>query len=516
MKIEFQSEPSIKLHGYSPEDLSEILARVTAGVKPSSLKGDFILVAEGLDAATNKPLTVFVSTVVAAIPYYFYLAESRLIHSTNVFDCCQAAGLLWEWNWEALGQIALFDHVFGDLSLHKSISRIPQASVVKVCNGELEVFKEPFWTELFNGEKHNVKCTDATSILLDILSELPTENGYSLSLSAGYDSRLLLACMAHLNRSVTTACMGAPDSTDPRIAQQLAHHEGYDFKLVEIEPVDYVTWANDIVKTTSGEKTFQHWHSGIYSKKVGFASSSIHLAGANGEFARSFFFDKGFIAKLLDTLKFSRWDYWLALRNSSLRQTAPEIRLAIEPDSSFGQMFDARSQMNKVFIKGLRFGDGLDRFYTSERVRNFIGLGLALYRSEFTTMSPFLDARFICYAANLKRHDKLANRMHKSVIEQLKPKLLDFPTDESGFPMSSAVKPLYFMEKKSVKKYQRHQDAQTLPQVKSWARQGFAELIETNKFEPDLKLQTEAEKWNLAISIGVVLEVLQKLGIKKA
>ena len=72
------------------------------------------------------------------------------------------------------------------------------------------------------------------------------------------------------------------------------------------------------------------------------------------------------------------------------------------------------------------------------------------------------------------------------------------------------------MEKKSVKKYQRHQDAQTLPQVKSWARQGFAELIETNKFEPDLKLQTEAEKWNLAISIGVVLEVLQKLGIKKA
>jgi hypothetical protein len=37
----------VTLHGQSPEDPRDILARIASGAKPSSLNGDFVLVAEG-------------------------------------------------------------------------------------------------------------------------------------------------------------------------------------------------------------------------------------------------------------------------------------------------------------------------------------------------------------------------------------------------------------------------------------------------------------------------------------
>ncbi|MFM5892321.1 MAG: hypothetical protein ACKPFD_07010 [Dolichospermum sp.] len=64
MKFKFDSKPQLTLHGYSPETPIELFNKVVAGAKPSSLKGDFVLIAEGYNWETGKPLTVFVSTVV--------------------------------------------------------------------------------------------------------------------------------------------------------------------------------------------------------------------------------------------------------------------------------------------------------------------------------------------------------------------------------------------------------------------------------------------------------------------
>jgi hypothetical protein len=515
MKIEFRSNATIKLHGYSPENSEEILTRVLSGAKPSSLKGDFILVAEGTDAATGNPLTIFISTVVSAVPYFLYLTETHCVHSNNVVDCCIAAGLNWQWNWDALAQLALFDHVLGNVSLHQSISRIPAASVIKICGNKIDKFTEPFWTELYETNKTTSKLEDAAPVLLDILSELPANDHYALSLSAGYDSRVLLACMSYLKREITTASMGLSDSTDPRIAQQLAYAMNYDFKHIEINPDDYLTYADHILKTTNGEKLFWHWHTGIYTKKVGFYPSAIHLAGSNGEFARSYYFDKGFIASFIDMISYSRWDYWLMLKNATRRRVAPEIRGAMELQSNLLDRLDVRLQMKSALVPGLCFGDGLDCFYAKERVRHFIGLGLALYRSDYLTISPFLDARFIRYTVKLRRQDKLANRMHRTVIKQLRPELLDFPTDESGVPMRLEPGLFYFLKKTGMKGYSRYQDAQKLPQVINWGRSGFCELGgDVKLFESNDRLKAMVSQWNLAITIGAFSELLSKMRLK--
>ncbi|MFM6674262.1 MAG: hypothetical protein ACKPJO_29735 [Dolichospermum sp.] len=459
---------------------------------------------------------MFVSTVVAAVPYYFYLSKSHFVHSASVFDCCLAAGLSWSWNWDALAQIALFDHVLGNESLHSAIFRVPQASIVEVYDGKKQIETEPFWTELYKSKNITADLSNASSVLIDILSELPVNENYSLSLSAGYDSRALLACMAFLNRNVALASMGKINSTDPRIAGQLAQSVGYNFRRIEIVPDDYVHYASDILKTTSGEKTFWHWHTGIYTKKVEFDPTAIHLVGSNGEFARSYFFDKGIVAETIDKVGFSRWDYWLGLKNSVKRRMASNLKNAMNPQSLFLSRLNSTLQLKRSFIPGMRFGDGLDNFYASERVRNFIGLGLALFRSKYTTFSPFLDARFIRYTAMARRYDKLANRMHKAVIGQLRPELLNFPTDESGTPMHSDSGYLYFLKHGQMIGYNCYKDALKIPEVKNWARLGFCELGGNEKLLDFDKANLEQKGWQLFMTIGAVSECLQKNGIQKA
>ncbi|MFM6270699.1 MAG: hypothetical protein ACKPFA_30005, partial [Dolichospermum sp.] len=223
----------------------------------------------------------------------------------------------------------------GNESLHSAIFRVPQASIVEVYDGKKQIETEPFWTELYKSKNITADLSNASSVLIDILSELPVNENYSLSLSAGYDSRALLACMAFLNRNVALASMGKINSTDPRIAGQLAQSVGYNFRRIEIVPDDYVHYASDILKTTSGEKTFWHWHTGIYTKKVEFDPTAIHLVGSNGEFARSYFFDKGIVAETIDKVGFSRWDYWLGLKNSVKRRMASNLKNAMNPQSLF-------------------------------------------------------------------------------------------------------------------------------------------------------------------------------------
>src|SRR5262249_46292197 len=154
------------------------------GARPSALKGDFVLVAEGREAGSGEPLTVFISTVVTAVPHFFARAGAHWVHGTDVFECCRAAGSPWRWDWDALAQLVMFDHVLGNVSLHPDIERVPPRSVLRLCGTRRELDSEPFWTEIHEHRRGRALPTDAAEVLLEILSELPASGQFSLSLSA--------------------------------------------------------------------------------------------------------------------------------------------------------------------------------------------------------------------------------------------------------------------------------------------------------------------------------------------
>ncbi len=88
--------------------------------------------------------------------------------------------------------------------------------------------------------------------------------------------------------------------------------------------------------------------------------------------------------------------------------------------------------------------DALDCLYATERVRHFIGSGLALYARHGAPRSPFLDARWIGAVARLPRAERLGSNHHRRAIAALWPNLLGFPVGSDG-PMERRAPPLYHL-----------------------------------------------------------------------
>jgi hypothetical protein len=104
------------------------------------------------------------------------------------------------------------------------------------------------------------------------------------------------------------------------------------------------------------------------------------------------------------------------------------------PELSANGFHDSRALAEE--ITGLAGGSGsgldqLDRFYTTQRVRHFIGNGLALYQHNIPTVSPFLDSRWIRAAAGLRRADRLGDNFHRFVIGRNLPQLMQYPTGKT-------------------------------------------------------------------------------------
>ena len=87
----------------------------------------------------------------------------------------------------------------------------------------------------------------------------------------------------------------------------------------------------------------------------------------------------------------------------------------------------------------------LDHFYLEERVRHFIGNGLALYGLSAAWRTPFLSVPWIAEAEKVPRSWKLGNNWHRHAIARLLPELLDFPEQGVATTMAKTHAPFYWM-----------------------------------------------------------------------
>jgi len=76
---------------------------------------------------------------------------------------------------------------------------------------------------------------------------------------------------------------------------------------------------------------------------------------------------------------------------------------------------------------------GLERFYTFERVRHFIGAGLVCYAKFGRPFSPFLHPAWIYYVSQLPWEQKSQSWFHRYAIEHLNPFLASLPFNPSSF-----------------------------------------------------------------------------------
>lgn len=438
---------AFNLIGYSPWGPERILEAIKKGITISSIPGDFVFIAEG--AYEGENVTVLASSVISALPYFYCVMPDgeTLAHAETVFDCCRIAGIKWEWNEKALNCLAMLEHTVGEDTLHRQVKRMPPATIIEFSSGKLKVHQDDPWNEVLCEKNVEDNILHAITTLECIVAEMLCEGKAAISLSAGYDSRALLALANKIGVKPIVGTMGHPGSTDVKIAAAIARHLSLEHRVVEIQPDDYLKYAKQIVQITSGTKTANHWHTYIFTRHVDFPRDHAHLVGSNGEFVRSYYFDKGALSLLADASPFDLVKPFLKLKYGPKRRMPIKTSKTLLPDEGEVSFETVPDYVSSLTNTASTFGQRLDRLYSLHRVRHFIGNGLALYNSIITTLSPFLDTRFIALGATLPKHLKLNSRFHSKLISHISPQLATFPVDDTGTAMSEREKPFYWLQK---------------------------------------------------------------------
>ncbi len=438
-------------HGYSPLSPELIATRVFEGVSPDKIPGDFVL---GWDTSEGGNCIQWIaSSKVSAIPCYLCLDKKsgRMHWGSNPIDCLRKAGLVWEWNDSAVMSVALLGHTSQDQSLAAGVHRMRAGSVVALNDGSITERKVS--TVPDDTTTKRVDIEKLSECLSQIVGEYVEGKNVSLSLSAGYDSRLLLALVLKHGCMPDIATMGSPKTTDLEIAKAIAKDFGVTHRSVSLDARDYLRYGKEIARLTGGSKTADHWHTYLFAKNAGFGDDSIHLAGSNGEFIRSYYFDKGLLSELTACFPRKLAAYFLGLKNHHRRRLLKEGIGGVLSDKELArkvlsQLIDSVSGMQ---AKG--WLNALDHFYAYQRVRHFIGNGLALFRAINDTRSPFLDYRFMEMAEELPRHERLNSRTHRKLIASLVPRLGDYPVANDGIAMNQLDHVLYWRRHQPVTGY---------------------------------------------------------------
>jgi hypothetical protein len=410
----------LRVVGVTPWPVARIVAAAEREAAPPRYPGDFVVAADRNSDPGRDVLLV--SSAIGAYPYYYTQApHGRLVHGTEVFDVVRRSGLPWRWNERALRSLTMIGHLLDDETLHPDVHRMPAGAVVRYRAGRLEVRREGALSAALTGPRTSVD--DAIDAFLVALADIPGEP-LMLCLTAGLDSRAILAGLIHLGRRPLLNTAGASDHPDRVLAERIARDLGLEHAASEIRPSDYLDHGAEIATLTSGEIPAMHWHSRFL---VGDRrDAELNLKGTNGEFARSFYFDRGAQSLVVDA---SPVDLVLpqflarAERWHRRYRRPPEFVRSI---GLCGRVSFARRLAS--LCRGPRGTlDRLDLFYAEQRVRRCIGGGVRLTSAVVPSTSPFLDWRWIHTAAGLPRRAKLGGTFHRALIARCAPALMRYP-----------------------------------------------------------------------------------------
>lgn len=512
-----QTNHSVRILGYCELDESEIMKRLRAQGPDSlrDLRGEYTLVIEGPDEV------YIITSPFGALHYFYTVKNGALYHSDKLVEIIAQSGLSWEWDWRGLGDVCQLENLTDNISLHRQIKKVPSGSVLHFKEGTISL-ESRLWVDSIESGKPDPEA--ALDVLNDEAAYWAGENPY-LSLSGGFDSRVILSSLLKQGIKPHLITMGTDTASDVIVARQISSKFGLNLDLINIELEDLLTHASDISALTNGTKTARHWHTYIYPNKAGIGKDNTFYVGTLGEFARSYFFDNGFLGQIGDMLpRPALLNFWkLKLRRNwtftdeELQGLAPEFREQLDENGRIERSRRLANLCHNQFLPGLA------RYYLEQRVPNFYANGVKMYLASTRWVSPFHSRQWINHIWRLGDKWKLGSNWHRYAIRNNFPELLEFQEEKGSVRgrMLPRAPLLYWTPFKQKVRYQSYDLSQ------GWYRSDrIAELLMDNLDEIDDLIDRKTAKAILDSHIGganrtrslafLLTMILWKLEVKKA
>ena len=222
----------------------------------------------------------------------------------------------------ALTNLAIFGHLIGTETLHIAVRRVGKRELVTWNGSSFHSETYPATPPLLTNP-----ADDAIESLLESVRQRSASTDV-ISFSAGFDSRVILAAFSALGLKPNLVVMGDESSTDVLIASQIAKALKLQIERIPLSGKKAISDRSLISRITSGTKTVENWHTYEYTSSAPSPPGSGIWIGSNGEYARTFFVDRGlqfYAANALGRVAISK--FWQAKigRNSLPAQLRPAL-----------------------------------------------------------------------------------------------------------------------------------------------------------------------------------------------
>lgn len=431
---------NIQVLGYCELSADEIRHYLSIGYtnRIMDARGEYTVV------YTNGNNIGIITSSIGAIHYFYYYDGTRFEHGQHVGEIVKKLGLEWKWDWISLADLCEQENLCENRTIHESIKRVPPGSFL-VFSDRLDIRSTNFLDSLRVSETDPV---DAIEIFNKETDKWVSKDTH-LSLSGGFDSRVILSSMLKQKIYPTLVTLGNEDSSDIQVARSIARRYSLKHKTVNLSLDDLFENGEHIAYITNGTKPACHWHTYIYPKKAGVPRDESFFVGTLGEFSRNYYLDKGIASILLDGFGNSAQERFWRMKLSRHKTFKPEeLRFLSKhlAEHLNDEGLRQRAKRNAKLSEGGLLSGG-SRYYLEQRVPNFYANGIRMYNDTTKWRSPFHNREWLKVIWSLCDNWKLGSNWHRLAIKRNFPELLGFP-EEKGFSkkvMLSQAPPLYWL-----------------------------------------------------------------------
>ena len=164
--------------------------------------------------------------------YFYTLQNGRFFHGDQINKILQHSGLSWQWNWTALGDLCQLENLTGNATLHPAIHRVPPGSILQFRDGAISLQSTTYVDTI---RKSSPDPDAAVEALNEAVATWAGPNPY-LSLSGGFDSRVILSAMLSQGIKPHLITMGSSEATDVQVARRIATTFGLQHDLISLQP----------------------------------------------------------------------------------------------------------------------------------------------------------------------------------------------------------------------------------------------------------------------------------------
>lgn len=425
--------------GLKPTEITQLLTEGRT-IEIAAASGHFVVVAE-----TALRQVTIVASRSGIVNYFFASGEFGPAHGPDAATVAREAGLRWSWDYEAIADYLSIGHLLGDRTPHAGVRRVPPGGVIEISGNRIKI-EVPVWPAEQTYALPGTAFEAAIDALLVAARDLPP-SACRLSMSGGFDSRLLLAALLAAGRRPHLLVSGVPGSFDREVSTAVAASLRLPLDIVEIGTADVVEGAAVAALASNGQLPVSHWAGLAHHRGPHCDPPAPVLIGSNGEFARNYYAPQTGLGDL---------PLVLASQSRALSFLSRRFVTPLTEVESCHIHSDLRRELTPCAIRDrLRYALGpaqgggalmaMDHFFLTQHGRQKTSADLAsLTALGVEWRVPFFDNPWVDAVRVLPRWCKFGSWFHRRAIRRLWPDLLRFPEQGGGAVTSSSPPASYW------------------------------------------------------------------------